>query len=102
MWRAINLVSKDEYQTKKDALQEKLGRMLRVKEILAECKSTRPSEEDAIPALNAMLSFFLLADIEWSTKYIGHQCCRSSGNQRQHGRQYWYHLPAPQAVAETE
>jgi hypothetical protein len=61
--RAINVVSNDEYQSKKDALQEKLGRMPTVKEIVAEYNSTRPSEEDAIRAINAVVSFFRQADI---------------------------------------
>jgi hypothetical protein len=67
MCRAVNVVSKDEYENKKMQLVESLKRKPTVKEILAECNTSRPSEEDGRKAINAVINFFLLADLEKST-----------------------------------
>jgi hypothetical protein len=55
------------YLDKKTELTESLKRKPTVKEILAECNTSRPSEEDGRKAINAVINFFLLADLEKST-----------------------------------
>jgi hypothetical protein len=67
MRRAFNVVSNDEYEDKKTQLAQSLKRKPTVEEILAECNTSCPSEEDGRKAINAIINFFLLADLEKST-----------------------------------
>ena len=62
MSRAVLQPSQDEYQSKANELQQKLGRTPTVKEILKACNKATPPQQDIHQSSRAIIEYFLLED----------------------------------------